>query len=300
MPSSEPSQRPAVKAGAATNAASEIKLAAKSARAAVANSSATNREPLETRSIRPAPVQPAVPDDANSVSPPTNRKNEDHAVESDPEIAPPATDNHSAELIAGPAPLLPDPATTTVAAVGAVHPASPVSPAEQIAPVLLALAKTPEGNQLMTVRLHPDDLGMVQVRIERTPSGSTQIEITAEKNNTLQALQRDQIRLHHTLDDAGIPSGGRTVTFHVTQPVHAPAAVPAATGTSQGSTPQPSGGRSNNSAVDGGGSAGGGRNGYTAREGRSWSGNRTANGSATIAVAQASDRLHRVGLDITA
>ena len=40
----------------------------------------------------------------------------------------------------------------------------------------------------MTVRLHPDDLGMVQVRIERGPSGSVQVEITAEKADTLQAV----------------------------------------------------------------------------------------------------------------
>jgi flagellar hook-length control protein FliK len=294
-----PAPRPAVKASSATSAASDLKASAKSAWAAATDSSATNRELPEVRSIRPAPVQPPAPTNASSALPLAERKNESHTAESGPEMAPPpAADNHLAELIASPLALLQDPATSSVAAAGAAHPTGPASPVEQIAPVLLTLAKTPEGNQLMTVRLHPDDLGMVQVRIERTPSGSTQVEISAEKNNTLQALQRDQIRLHHTLDDAGIPSAGRTITFHITQPLHAPAVT--AAGTSQGGTQHQSGSRTNTSAVDGGGSAGGGRSGYPARGGRSWSGNRVVNDSGAVAGTQASDRLRRVGLDITA
>jgi hypothetical protein len=294
-----PAPRPVVKASSATSAASDPKASAKSAWAAATDSSATNRELPEVRSIRPAPVQPPAPNNASSALPPAERKNESHTAESGPEMAPPsAADNHLAGLIASPLALLQDPATSSVAAAGAAHPTGPASPAEQIAPVLLTLAKTPEGNQLMTVRLHPDDLGMVQVRIERTPSGSTQVEISAEKNNTLQALQRDQIRLHHTLDDAGIPAAGRTVTFHITQPLHAPAVT--AAGTSQGGTQHQSGSRTNNSAVDGGGSAGGGRSGYPARGSRSWSGNRVVNDSGAVAGTQASDRLRRVGLDITA
>jgi hypothetical protein len=153
----------------------------------------------------------------------------------------------------------------------------------------------------MTIRLHPDDLGMVQVRIERNPSGPTQIEITAEKSDTLQALQRDQVRLHQTLDDAGIPTVGRTVTFHVAQAAHAaPGTAGTFAGTGQGSGQHASGSRTNNGAADPGGSAGGGRGGYPARETRSWSGNSSASGSAVGATRAIELKSYRVGLDITA
>ena len=65
----------------------------------------------------------------------------------------------------------------------------------------------------MTLRLHPADLGMVQVQIERSTSGVATVEITVEKADTMQALLRDQAQLHHTLDQAGVPSVGRTITF---------------------------------------------------------------------------------------
>jgi flagellar hook-length control protein FliK len=60
-------------------------------------------------------------------------------------------------------------------------PANAASPVDQVAPTLLSLARTKDGNQQITVRLHPADLGVVQIRIERTPNGSTLVEITAEK-----------------------------------------------------------------------------------------------------------------------
>ena len=116
------------------------------------------------------------------------------------------------------------PNTTLVAAPSQAHSASP---ATQVAPALLTLAKTANGSQQMTVRLQPADLGMVQVRIARAVSGTTQIEITADEPATLLALQRDQPQLHRTLDEAGIPAAGRTVTFHVAQAAQQPRAATA-------------------------------------------------------------------------
>jgi Flagellar hook-length control protein FliK len=82
----------------------------------------------------------------------------------------------------------------------------------------VTLAKgTAVGGQ-MTVRLHPAELRMLQVRIERAATGMTQIDITADNPETLQALQRDQSALHRTLDDPGIHATGRTVTFHAVEP----------------------------------------------------------------------------------
>ena len=160
-----------------------------------------------------------------------------------------------------------------------------------------------DGSQQMTVRLHPAELGMVQVRIGSAVSGGTHIEITAENPSTLLALQRDQPQLHRTLDDAGIPAAGRTVTFHVVQPAQA-AASSNGSGTSggHGSSQQGSPGRTGSGTTDADGSAGGGRGSFPARERNTYSSSRRASAepataNATVASAGKS---YRIGLDITA
>jgi flagellar hook-length control protein FliK len=110
-------------------------------------------------------------------------------------------------------------APTSVKPAAVAGPASPPEPAAaQVAPALLTLAKTADGRQQMTVRLNPVELGMVQIRLDRLPSGSTQVQITTDRPETLQALQHDQPALHRTLDDAGVPSTGRTISFHAAHP----------------------------------------------------------------------------------
>ncbi|MBS0638712.1 MAG: flagellar hook-length control protein FliK [Proteobacteria bacterium] len=66
----------------------------------------------------------------------------------------------------------------------------------------------------MTIRLHPAELGMVQVRIDRPSGGASHVAITTEKAETLQLLQRDAADLHRALDLAGVPAEGRVVSFH--------------------------------------------------------------------------------------
>ena len=113
------------------------------------------------------------------------------------------------------APNQPAPAAASAPAASAPTPTSTAtSPlATQLAPALLALGQGADGGQQMTLRLHPADLGMVQVRIERSTAGVATVEVTVEKADTMQALLRDQAQLHHTLDQAGVPSVGRTITF---------------------------------------------------------------------------------------
>lgn len=55
---------------------------------------------------------------------------------------------------------------------------------------------------------------MVQVRIERPVDGAVRIAVEAEKPETLRMLQRDAADLHRALDLAGVPSEGRTISFH--------------------------------------------------------------------------------------
>jgi hypothetical protein len=189
-------------------------------------------------------------------------------------------------------------ATPTAPSVTAAH---PVSPAEQLAPALLTLAKTADGSQQMTVRLHPADLGMVQVRIASAVSGTTQIEIIAENPATLLALQRDQPQLHRTLDDAGIPAAGRTVTFHVAQAAQAAASsVGSGSSTSHANSQPGSPNRTNPGRADADGSAGGGRGSYAARERNTYPANRRPSSPAADGTVATTGKSYRIGLDITA
>jgi flagellar hook-length control protein FliK len=185
------------------------------------------------------------------------------------------------------------PPTSTAAPAPTHHPASP---AEQLAPTLLTLAKTAEGGQQMTVRLQPADLGMVQVKIERALSGATQIDITADNPATLLALQRDQPQLHRTLDDAGIPAAGRTVTFHTAQAAQASASgSPAGHSANQ---QQGSPNRSSTNTADADGASSNGRGSYLGRERNTYT--RRSPPLPTPPGAKAPTQAYRAGLDITA
>jgi hypothetical protein len=169
--------------------------------------------------------------------------------------------------------------------------------AAQIVPTLITLAKSALGGDQMTVRLHPAELGMVQVRIERTASGAAHIELTTNEPETLQALQRDQSALHRALDSAGIPAAGRTLSFHAVQPAPVSASS-GSTGAASAGGQHPSPGRGANGNPDAGRFAGGGRGSYSAWETNRRSGGRPS--SANAATASPTPRIYRAGLDITA
>jgi flagellar hook-length control protein FliK len=92
------------------------------------------------------------------------------------------------------------------------------SPAQQLAAPLVVLGTGPDQSRRMTVRLDPEALGAVQVRVDRPKDGPARVEITVERTETLSLLLRDQPQLHRALDQAGIPAEGRTVVFQVAAP----------------------------------------------------------------------------------
>ena len=104
----------------------------------------------------------------------------------------------------------------------AASPSHAASPAAQIAPALVQMGHAPDGAQRLTVRLDPPELGHVQVRIDRPAEAAARVEITVEKPETLTLLLRDQPQLQHALDLAGVPSEGRSVTFHIASPEPTP------------------------------------------------------------------------------
>jgi flagellar hook-length control protein FliK len=83
---------------------------------------------------------------------------------------------------------------------------------------LVGLLKATDSTSSVTVRLQPTDLGQVRIRIGQTAEGAAHIDITAERPETLQLLQRDEPRLQQALDQAGVLSTGRTVSFQVAAP----------------------------------------------------------------------------------
>ncbi len=190
-------------------------------------------------------------------------------------------------------------APAAATATSAAYPAGPVLPAVQVAPAVMTLAKDVDGNQQMTVRLHPADLGTVQVRIERSSSGATQVEFTTDKADTLQALQRDQVALHRTLDDAGIPAAGRTISFHIMQTT--PSSSTGA-GPDQDRSHHAAPGWAADGSTDPSGNGANGRGSYSAREANRWSGGRANDSSASVTDLRpiASAQTYRIGLDITA
>ena len=113
-----------------------------------------------------------------------------------------------------------------VAAQAPANSPSP-SPASQVAeavmaPVQVTLANPPQGTggstggaQILTIHLKPDELGRVEIRIERPADGPARIELAVERPETLLRLVHDQAQLQQALDQAGISPTGRTIQFNL-------------------------------------------------------------------------------------
>jgi flagellar hook-length control protein FliK len=107
------------------------------------------------------------------------------------------------------------PAGTAPSALSQTDQAPLAAPADQVAPALVGILQKTDGQQSVTVRLQPAELGQVQIRIDQTVAGVAHIAITADRPETLQLLQHDEPRLQQVLDQAGVASTGRTVSFQV-------------------------------------------------------------------------------------
>ena len=191
------------------------------------------------------------------------------------------------------------PAIAAAADTPQLHQHAPASPVEQVGPALVSLVKSTNGSQEMTVRLQPNELGKVQIRISRALSGITQIEIMAERPSTLLTLQRDQPQLHRASDEAGIPAAGRAVTFHAAPPT--PTTSRDTSASSGGSGGQHGSAFQANGNADGDGSGGGRGNSARRPNGYSNRGRTTDLAGATAAKAATTSSLsNHIGLDITA
>jgi flagellar hook-length control protein FliK len=160
---------------------------------------------------RPSEVPSIVPNDLAPA-------NHDHAATAPAMPATPSSppvSELSATLPPPPAvsPASPPAATAEPASVSPQP--STAAPAAQLAPVLVSMARGPDGAPRMTIRLDPPELGHVQIRIDRPVEAPAHVEITVEKAETLNLLLRDQPQLQRALDQAGVPPDGRSVTIHI-------------------------------------------------------------------------------------
>jgi flagellar hook-length control protein FliK len=152
---------------------------------------------------------------------------------------------------------------------------------DQVAPAIATLARSGESAHRLIVRLDPDSLGRVEIRIERPPEAPARIVITAERPETLSLLEHDRRGLEQALDRAGLSIGDASVRFH-TAPLE-----PA-------STPSPG-----FSAHVGGGDSGAAGQGFAGRAPPSQSSNRIGNDSGEPARREPA-RMVRAGIDIMA
>jgi flagellar hook-length control protein FliK len=106
--------------------------------------------------------------------------------------------------------------SVTTAAASLTPQAAHASPVSQVAPALMTLATSATGTQRLMLRLDPADLGTVEVRIDRPADAPAHVDIGVSRPETLTLMLRDQTQLQHTLDQAGVPAEGRTISFHLT------------------------------------------------------------------------------------
>jgi flagellar hook-length control protein FliK len=111
------------------------------------------------------------------------------------------------------------PGPTPSAPVGAAYPAGPSAPAAQPA-VQIAVqiaAAVPRGVERLWVQLEPPALGRVEVRLEFSRDNRVSALIAADRQDTLDFLQRDSRALERALQDAGLRLTDNGLSFSLRQ-----------------------------------------------------------------------------------
>ncbi|MCW3473282.1 flagellar hook-length control protein FliK [Limobrevibacterium gyesilva] len=73
------------------------------------------------------------------------------------------------------------------------------------------IANSSAGQQRLTVKLHPVELGEVTFRLSSKPGGHQKLEISVQRPETLRLLLADSAALHQALDNAGVPPESRSI-----------------------------------------------------------------------------------------
>lgn len=78
--------------------------------------------------------------------------------------------------------------------------------------------KTLAGISRFDIRLNPDDLGRIEIRLDVRPDGAVQADIQVERPETLAALSRDARGLERALEQAGLRPGEGGLTVALKEP----------------------------------------------------------------------------------
>lgn len=92
-------------------------------------------------------------------------------------------------------------------------------PARQVAPILIALVQGGESApDRLTLLLEPEELGRIEIALDRDPERRVMIAVVAERAETLHLLQRDASLLDRALAQAGVGAEGRSLAFDLGSP----------------------------------------------------------------------------------
>ncbi|GGF39027.1 hypothetical protein GCM10011611_51740 [Aliidongia dinghuensis] len=85
-------------------------------------------------------------------------------------------------------------------------------PAEQLA-IAISRNTGSNGSQNFTIRLSPEKLGTVEVKLQVDPKGKTTANFVVEHAETLQLLKQDSQQLVQSLQNAGVDTNGASLSF---------------------------------------------------------------------------------------
>jgi|GEM_PF-3047309 len=71
------------------------------------------------------------------------------------------------------------------------------------------------GNSKISIQLHPEDLGKVDITLDIGANGKTGVNITADNKQTLDLLQRDSRGLERALAEAGLKADSGSLSFNL-------------------------------------------------------------------------------------
>ncbi|WP_020592208.1 flagellar hook-length control protein FliK [Kiloniella laminariae] len=74
-----------------------------------------------------------------------------------------------------------------------------------------------ENKDSISIKLHPSELGRVDVKLEIADNGVMKAMISAERPDTLDLLQRDSRLLEKALQEAGLKTDGQSLSFNLKQ-----------------------------------------------------------------------------------
>jgi flagellar hook-length control protein FliK len=99
------------------------------------------------------------------------------------------------------------------ATLASARPSAAANPAEQIA-IQVQRAQV-AGQERISIKLHPAELGRIEVRLENASDGTLRAVISAERSETLDLLQRDARGLERALQEAGVKTDSGSLNFNL-------------------------------------------------------------------------------------